>query len=98
MDGIVDARELMAYLFGDVLLTMTDGRTVRGRLDELAVDTLVVDGVQYALSDVRDVEHVGLITDHHTYKGGGEIGCYSFGETDLAEDFDRSKLIYEDFD
>ncbi len=98
MDGIVDARELMAYLFGDVLLTMTDGRTVRGRLDELAVDTLVVDGVQYALSDVRDVEHVGLITDHHTYKGGGEIGCYSFGEDDLAEDFDRSKLIYEDFD
>ena len=63
MDGIVDARELMAYLFGDVLLTMTDGRTVRGRLDELAVDALVVDGVQYALSDVRDVEHVGLITD-----------------------------------
>lgn len=96
----MDVNKLGLYLLRTVRVTLDGGEVRTGKLMNilLSEEKIQIEEAYYGLSQIRDVEFVGKISDFHTYRGFGEVEGIPFSLEDLGEGLSPKSILYGEFE
>ena len=74
----ITVREIGIYLLNRVEVTLKDDSRAEGILQNIAAETITVEGREIMLSDVADIRLAGELTDYDVMRDTGMIGNFTF--------------------
>ena len=74
----ITVRESGIYLLNRVEVTLKDDSRAEGILQNIAAETITVEGREIMLSDVADIRLAGELTDYNVMRDTGMIGNFTF--------------------
>lgn len=93
----ITVREIGIYLLNRVEVTLKDDSRAEGILQNIAAETITVEGREIMLSDVADIRLVGELTDYDVMRDTGMIGNFTFAPEACRDAAELELMRYGDF-
>ena len=93
----ITVREIGIYLLNRVEVTLKDDSRAEGILQNIAVETITVEGREIMLSDVADIRLAGELTDYDVMRDTGMIGNFTFAPEACRDAAELELMRYGDF-
>lgn len=93
----ITAGEIGIYLLNRVEVTLKDDSRAEGILQNIAAETITVEGREIMLSDVADIRLVGELTDYDVMRDTGMIGNFTFAPEGCRDATELELMRYGDF-
>ena len=78
-------------------MTLKDDSRAEGILQNIAAETITVEGREIMLSDVADIRLVGELTDYDVMRDTGMIGNFTFAPEGCRDAMELELMRYGDF-
>lgn len=100
MNEGLNLNDLRLYMLKNVRITLNGGDMIYGQMSAMQQETnsIQIENDIYPLSELKDVELVGMVKDYRTYHGFGEIEDFPFSLEDIADGLDPDIILYGEFD
>ena len=93
----ITVRESGIYLLNRVEVTLKDDSRAEGILQNIAAETITVEGREIMLSDVADIRLAGELTDYNVMRDTGMIGNFTFAPEACRDAAELELMRYGDF-
>lgn len=93
----ITVRESGIYLLNRVEVTLKDDSRAEGILQNIAAETITVEGREIMLSDVADIRLAGELTDYNVMRDTGMIGNFTFTPEACRDAAELELMRYGDF-
>lgn len=93
----ITVREIGIYLLNRVEVTLKDDSRAEGILQNIAAETITVEGREIMLSDVADIRLAGELTDYDVMRDTGMIGNFTFEPEGCCDAAELELMRYGDF-
>lgn len=93
----ITVREIGIYLLNRVEVTLKDDSRAEGILQNIAAETITVEGREIMLSDVADIRLAGELTDYDVMRDTGMIGNFTFAPEACRDAAELELMRYGDF-
>lgn len=93
----ITVREIGIYLLNRVEVTLKDDSRAEGILQNIAAETITVEGREIMLSDVADIRLAGELTDYNVMRDTGMIGNFTFAPEACRDAAELELMRYGDF-
>lgn len=93
----ITVREIGIYLLNQVEVTLKDDSRAEGILQNIAAETITVEGREIMLSDVADIRLAGELTDYDVMRDTGMIGNFTFAPEACRDAAELELMRYGDF-
>ena len=93
----ITVREIGIYLLNRVEVTLKDDSRAEGILQNIAAETITVEGREIMLSDVADIRLAGKLTDYDVMRDTGMIGNFTFEPEGCCDAAELELMRYGDF-
>ena len=93
----ITVREIGIYLLNRVEVTLKDDSRAEGILQNIAAETITVEGREIMLSDVADIRLAGELTDYDVMRDTGMIGNFTCAPEACRDAAELELMRYGDF-